>query len=203
MTECNAEALVYRYLKPSDIRCQLCWSQVDSSVILAESKGGEFVESATFDLRAARKESAVSFFKSFKMDDANRILDVLNELRFRRTRGGKLEDKGFAVNAGMMRINYERAHEDLNEEQIVVLFEDDDGEDSDRECRHYGLSIIPNATTPRIEIINALLELSRFFALKQRSKKPDTREIMEFSDAESAFFTIASSVVVGGLPTAS
>jgi hypothetical protein len=194
MTERTTEALVYRYLKPSDIRGQLCWSQVDSNVTLTESHGGEFVEIATFDLRKELSETAVSFFRSFKADDTNRILDVLNELRFRKTNGGKFKDTGFAVNAGMMRINFEVAHEDLNDEHEVILFKDDDS--SSRECRHYGLSITPNATTPRLEIINALLELSKFFALKQRSKKPDTREIMEFSDAESAFFSIASSVII-------
>ncbi|HBN9701310.1 TPA: hypothetical protein NDU34_005768 [Pseudomonas aeruginosa] len=198
MTGHTAETLVYRYLKPSDIRGHLCWSEVDSSVTLAESRGGEFVEIATFDLREERKEKAVSFFRSFKGDDTNRILDVLNELRYRRTRSGKLADSGFAVNAGMMRINYELAHEDLNDEHEVIIFKDDD--DSNRECRHYGLTITPNATTPRLEIINALLELSKFFALKQTSKKPDTREIMEFSDAESAFFSIASSVIIGNPP---
>lgn len=194
MTETTTETLVYRYLKPSDIRGQLCWSQVDSSVTLTESRGGEFVEIATFDLRQELNETAVSFFRSFKIDDPNRILDVLNELRYRRTSGGRFADSGFAVNAGMMRIDYELAHEDLNDEHEVIIFKDDDS--SNRECRHYGLTIIPNATTPRLEIINALLELSKFFALKQKSKKPDTREIMEFSDAESAFFSIASSVVV-------
>lgn len=194
----TTEALVYRYLKPSDIRGQLCWSQVDSSVALAESQGGEFVEIATFDLRPGREETAVSFFRSFKEDDTNRILDVLNELRFRRTGGGKYKDTGFAVNAGVMRINYELAHEDLNDEYEVVKFEDDD--DSSRECRHYGLTITPNPTTPRLEIINALLELSKFFALKQKSKNPDTREIMEFSDAESAFFSIAGSVILDEPP---
>lgn len=201
MNECVAETLVYRYLKPSDIRCQLCWSQVDSSVTLTESYGGEFVEYATFDLRQERNETAVSFFRSFKADDTNRILDVLNELRYRRTGGGKAAGSGFAVNAGVMRIDYELAHEDLNDEHEVIMFKDDDC--SDRECRHYGLTITPNSTTPRLEIINALLELSKFFALKQRSKKPDTREIMEFSDAESAFFSIASSVIVENSSTSS
>ncbi|MDI3398741.1 hypothetical protein QLG12_11040 [Pseudomonas sp. V88_4] len=199
MTDCSTETLVYRYLKPSDIRGQLCWSQVDCNVIMTETSGGEFVEFATFDLRKDRQEEAVSFFRSFKVDDTNRILDVLNELRFRRTSGGKFEDSGFAVNAGIMRIDYEVAHEDLNDEHEVIMFKDDDK--TGRECRHYGLTITPNATTPRLEIINALLELSKFFALKQRSKKPDTREIMEFSDAESAFFSIASNAVIGIPPT--
>lgn len=194
MNKRATEPLVYRYLKPSDIRSQLSWSQVDSLVTLKESHGGEFVEIATFDLRKDINETAVSFFRSFEADDTNRILDVLNELRYRRTEGGKLDDKGFAVNAGIMRINYEVAHEDLNDEKVVILFKDDDK--SNRVCRHYGLSIIPNATTPRLEIINALLELSKFFALKQKTKKPDTREIMEFSDAESAFFSIASSAII-------
>lgn len=189
-----SETLVYRYLKPTDIRFQLPWSQVDSSVTLTESSGGEFIEVATFDLRKERSETAVSFFRSFKLDDTNRILDVLNELRHRRTNGGKLEGSGFAVNAGVMRIDYERAHEDLNDEHEVITFKDDDS--SNRECRHYGLTITPNTTTSRLEIINALLELSKFFALKQKSKKPDTREIMEFSNTESAFFTIASSVII-------
>ncbi|MCV2220561.1 hypothetical protein [Pseudomonas mercuritolerans] len=198
MTEHSAETLVYRYLKPSDIRGHLCWSQVDSSVTMTESCGGEFVEFATFDLRKERNEKAVSFFRSFKVDDTNRILDVLNELRYRKTKGGKLEDSGFAVNAGMMRIDYERAHEDLNDEREVIVFKDDDA--SGRECRHYGLTITPNATTSRLEIINTLLELSKFFALKQRSKKPDTREIMEFSDAESAFFSIATGAIIGAPP---
>ncbi|NMZ15927.1 hypothetical protein HBO08_02695 [Pseudomonas rhodesiae] len=194
MNERTTETWVYRYLKPSDIRFQLCWSQVDSSVILTDAHSGDFVEIATFDLRKEREETAVSFFRSFKSDDLHRILDVLNELRYRRTNGGQLADSGFAVNAGIMRINYEVAHEDLNDEQVVVLFKDDDN--STRDCRHYGLSIMPNPTTPRLEIINALLELSKFFALKQQSKKPDTREIMEFSEAQSAFFSIASSVTI-------
>lgn len=188
------ETLVYRYLKPSDIRNRLCWSQVESTVLMSESHGGEFIEIATFDLRKHRDEKAVSFFRSYKNDDTNRILDVLNELRHRRTDGGKLEDNGFAVNAGMMRIDYQLAHDDLNDESEVIIFRDDDK--SKRECRHYGLVITPNATTSRLEIINALLELSKFFALKQKAKNPDTREIMEFSDAESIFFSIATGAII-------
>ncbi|NHW01906.1 hypothetical protein [Stutzerimonas degradans] len=197
MTEHTAETLVYRYLKPSDIRCQLCWSEVDSTIIMTESHSGEFVEVTAFDLREKRNEKSVSFFRSSQADDANRILDVLNELRFRSSRCGG-GDPSFAVNAGMMRIDYELAHESLNDELEVINFKEDDR--SDRECRHYGLTITPNATTPRLEIINALLELSKFFALKQTAKNPDTREILEFSDAESAFFSIANSLIIGALP---
>lgn len=185
MSESSGENFVYRYLKSSDIKGDVCWSTIDSTVSLTHAAAKDFIEEATFDLRAG--ETDVSFFRSRKSDDTNRILDVLNELRYRRSGGG------FSVNSGMMKLDFEIAHEDLNDEGEVVLFTDNDK--TNRECRHYGLYIRASTNLERLEIVNALLEMSRFFALKKKAKNPDTRDLLEFQEP-GGFFVIAQDVHV-------
>jgi len=171
---------VYRYLKTNDIRGDIQWRDIHSDVQLEQSTAKDFIKEATLTLDPG--ETDISFFRSFKENDANRILDVLDELRHRAS------GRGFSVNSGMMKLDFEVAHDDINDEGELVRFFDNDK--TKRECRHYGLLILTKNSIERLEVVNALLELSNFYALKQKSKTPDTRDLLEFREP-GVFFTLA------------
>lgn len=174
---------VYRYLKATDIKGNIAWADVDSNVHVSQGSSTDFISETTFELRPPEED--VSFFRSFRDLDASRILEVLSELHYRRDGGG------FSVNSGMMRIDFEVAHEDLNDIRETIRFQDNDK--SNRECRHYGLYILTKTSIERLETVNALIELADFYALKQKNKSPDTRDVLAFVEG-GEFFRIAADV---------
>lgn len=176
---------VYRYLKTSDIKTTIKWADVDSAVHVEQASSSDFISESTFEIN--RPDQDVSFFRSFKDEDANRILDVLSELYHRRN------GIGFSVNSGMMRIDFEIAHEDLNDIRETIRFVDNDK--TKRECRHYGLYILTTSALDRLETVNALIEHADFYALKQKNKAPDTRDFLAFIEG-GEFFKIAEDIPI-------
>ncbi|MFT0179375.1 hypothetical protein ACMSIO_02820 [Pseudomonas benzopyrenica] len=176
----NQENLLYRYLKSSHIKDSICWSKVCSAVEIENATPETFIHEAAFDLRP--QEQDISFFNSTHKNETGRILDVLNELRFRRSGGG------FSARSGVMKIDYITAQEDLNDIREVIRFEDNDR--YVRSCRHFGLQIFASTDLDRLETVNALIELSSFFALKKTSGNPDKRDILQLTE-QGKFFELA------------
>lgn len=181
----SQENLLYRYLKSSHIKDSICWTKVCSSVEIENATSEAFIHEAAFDLRP--HEQNVSFFKSPHTNETGRILDVLNELKFRRS------GTGFSARSGVMKIDYITAQEDLNDIREVIRFEDNDR--SPRSCRHFGLQIFTSTDLERLETVNALIELSSFFALKKTSGNPDTRDILQLTE-QGQFFELAHSIPI-------
>ena len=167
----TANTYVYRYLKTGDIKGSISWAEIDCDVTVDHARAADFICAETFDPDPGEKD--ISFFRSFRGNDTSRILDVLSEMLKRRN------GNGFSVNSGMMRIDFEEAHEDLNDIRETVKFIDNDK--TKNECRHYGLVINSTSSLDRLETVTALIELSEFYALKQKSKKPDRRDILHFA----------------------
>lgn len=175
MSEAPAEDYVYRYLKKDHIKEDSPWPESECSLQVTSASATDFIQETTFDLR--EREEHISFFCSKKESDLERILDALNELQKRSGRRDR-----FPVKSGMMRINHKIACEDINDPKKLITLADNDPTEAD--CRHYGLFIHAETDLERLEVINSLIELSKFFALRKMSNGPDRRNVMELFEGK-------------------
>lgn len=172
----SANELVYRYLNEGKLKKDIPWDKVDTCLDMQEISARNFIEQFSLELRPEINEDHVSFFKSPKADDTNRILDVLNALRLR----GR---KSFSVKSGVQRINDREAEDDINDIKTLITFKEHD--ETNGECRHWGLFLHTENYSELLEIRTSLIEHSRFFALKKSKDSPNLgRELLVLEDGK-------------------
>lgn len=166
----SADNLVYRYLNDEKLKKDIPWDEVDTCLDMQEISARDFIDQFSLQLRHEINEDHISFFKSPKTDDTTRILDVLNALRLRGRRS-------FSVKSGVQRINDREAENDLNDIKKLITFKEHD--ESNGECRHWGLFLHTEDSSELLEIRTSLIEHSRFFALKKSKNSPSLgRELL-------------------------